>query len=626
MEHGSSGNNDWRHGWMFWVITLGTLGVLGLGFLGHARYEQAQNDGHADFASATYHALQLLILHAPHLDHAVPPELHAARALSVVVVFLAGFLAFLGFFRQEWLLVRLRLRWWRAYVVLCGLGDLGRRLRWWDDHVVICGLGDLGPRLALDGRRRGRFVVAIEKSGNASVLEQARRGGVLVLEGNACEESTLRRARVAGAECLVAACADDHTNTAIAALAGQLLARRPASLDPLLVRLLIRNPKTRDVLLGSKLIPTGTHLAPRDDSAPRYRVNLSDLDYHATAARLALNHHALDVRDGLDTEPVREHDDTIVHLVVIGFGLMGRALMLQAARLCHFANEVGENILPRITIVDHDPSNWTEFKSRQKHLDEVCVAEFQTHDPSGTSFADIMAALGNTPNTRVTYAVCLEPHSEPDKRAENDRVNLHLSIELAGHVDAAVQTLVFQSTRCGYAALFPPSDQATVRHLHPFGMIEDIYAWDVLLHEAEDKLASRLHQFYLEGEKKKADFGSKPGHKAWAELPDYLKDSNRQAADHIRIKLRTLELSEEALLSGPELSTSQIELLAKMEHVRWCAEKWLDGWEYSPDRNNDKKRHDDLRAWRELPDTERWIDRDLVAKIKAALRETDGKS
>jgi hypothetical protein len=204
MEQSGTSIDERPPRWQLWLAVLAGVGVFLFGAVGYWRYESRLHPGaYPDLLSVLYHTAQLLVLHAPHLTHDVPWELHVARLLGVAFVFAAGLLAAWKLFRQEWLTFRLWLPWRR-------------------DHVVICGLGDLGLRLAIEGRRKGKFIVAIENQGNRSAPDQARANGVLVIEGDACDLPVLRRARVGRAEFVVAACPEDHTNVAIAAQARTL--------------------------------------------------------------------------------------------------------------------------------------------------------------------------------------------------------------------------------------------------------------------------------------------------------------------------------------------------------------------------------------------------------------------
>lgn len=136
----------------------------------------------------------------------------------------------------------------------------------------------------------------------------------------------------------------------------------------------------------------------------------------------------------------------------------------------------------------------------------------------------------------------------------------------------------------------------------------------------------------------------------WREANEWARESNRQAADHLYVKLRCLGIeirdSSETTEEGPAFAVAdglpeddgffepeEKEQLARMEHRRWCAERLLAGWRPLPrteenvrawDEDNnafkDQKLHIDLAHFDELPTDERDKDYDHIEAIPAFLR------
>jgi len=355
------------------------VAAFGFGFAGIWEYERAAHPtGSVDFFSLIYHTLQLFILHGPHLDRPVPWQLHVGRLLGAIPLCVAAVMAFLKVFPDEWNLMMLRLPWTRG-------------------HVVICGLGDIGQRLAVQGCQRKRRIVAIEKSCSPSTRQLMRNEGVLILDGDASDEGQLKAAQVHRAEFVIASCKDDQTNAAIAALVGKVLGSVSGRSVPLVCRTLIGNPDTRQLLSRHPLF----------SDTLRYRVNFSDLDQHGVAARQAFRLYPLDF------QPIRQHDDTVVRLVVIGFGNAGQSLALHAAQIGQFANEVGKGKRLRLTIMDSTSALFEEFKARYRNLDHVCdveaVAEREVTSDLVSALADLCPSVEQA-DTLVTYAFCWDDH------------------------------------------------------------------------------------------------------------------------------------------------------------------------------------------------------------------------
>jgi len=578
-------NPERRSSWQLWLGAAVALAVIIFGVIGFWKYESAAGrEGRPDFFSVLYHTCQLFIIHTPHLDGTLPWQLHLARFLGACLFFAAAITAFLKVFRDELLFLRLWLPWRRG-------------------HVVICGLGDLGLRLAVDGRLRRKFIVDIEKHGKQASFEQARKAGVLLLAGDACDTALLRKARVGRAEFIVAACDDDQTNVAVASLVGQFVAPDSRREAPLICRLLIRDPKVRQLLNKETIFP-GVGID--------YRINFSDLNPDDTASRQALRLFPLDFI------PVRENDETIVHLIILGFGSIGQSFALHAARMVHLANEVDKGKRLRITIVDRDPKNgWIDFQSRYGALSKVCDADFTAGHPDDPGFIASMVAFCPPPGSQdelVTYAICYD----------DDQINLRLGLELSkAPADFPVQVLIHQTMRCGFAALFPKEGHGSGLgpRVHAFGMREDIFTWDILLRESEDVLAQALHEDFREKrEKEGKPDAENPG---WDKLSEEFKDSNRQAADHIPVKLRALGYHEEILRSDKQrimgFTDNELLLLAKMEHARWCAERWLAGWIFGPVTDRPRKISRYLKEWNKLLPEEQKKDFEQIRAIPNVL-------
>jgi len=575
----SAGNAGRRKKLYWWTTAAVAAAAFSFGFVGMWQYE-ARSAGHVDGWSVFYHTLQLFILHAPHLEGPVPWSLHLGRLLAAALVSAATVLAFYVFFYDEWKLMTLRLPWTRG-------------------HVVICGLGDLGIRLALEGRKHKKIVVAIEKSCPPAMREAMRDQGVLVLDGDASGEDQLKAAQIHRADFVVAACPDDRTNVAIAAAAGKILASSRQRTAPVLCRTLIRNPDTRQ-LLSKQALLTADPL--------RYRVNFSDLDEHSVAARRVLRFHPLDL------PPIREHDDTVVRLVIVGFGMAGQSLALHAARIGHFANEVGKGKKLRLTIVDPTERTLNDFKARHTKLDHVCDVEYLAYSPSPAFVSTLaeLCPLQRPFTTQATYAICWDDHTDDER---NFRLGTELSPSLKGR---PAQILIRQTTTHGFAALLSKDHDGA--SIHPFGMVEDVFSWDVLVHESEESLARALHEVYRTGRLKNGE--QVPG---WDELGEEFRDSNRQAADHIPIKLRALGYQEQPLRKDKEpivrFKGHEVDLLARMEHARWCAERYLAGWSYAEETNRSRKLSRALVEWHKLSIEEQKKDHEQINAIPQALHD-----
>jgi len=305
--------------WQWWLVcVLAVVGTL-LAIIGLRQYEIA-HWGHADIGSVFYHTLQMYILHTPHFEPPVNVPLQVGRWLIAGASLLTVGMALLRIFREEAQLLR---------------------LRWAKGHVVVCGLGELGRQLATEFRKAGKKVVAIESRPDNAFVPQVRSQGVTVLIGDACEQAMLRKARVGHARQVLATCSDEGTNIAVATCVAAVAKPGERTGRPIEHWLFIADPQLRATLKSRDVFP---------GVGSGYTVNVRGLDIYELSARQAFEAHPL------DHSPILQGSSKRVHLLIAGFGQMGQAIAVQAARIGHFAN--GARM--RITIVD--PAAGTYWK------------------------------------------------------------------------------------------------------------------------------------------------------------------------------------------------------------------------------------------------------------------------
>jgi voltage-gated potassium channel Kch len=135
--------------------------------------------------------------------------------------------------------------------------------------------------------------------------------------------------------------------------------------------------------------------------------------------------------------------------------------------------------------------------------------------------------------------------------------------------------------------------------------------------------ARALHECYLAmrsaaGEKA----ADNPSLVPWDRLPEHLKASNRDQVAHLRVKLMAVGRDLAPGADGPSdpLSPDEIELLAEMEHRRWCDHERFAGWTLGPHKDVEAKTTPHLVPWEELPEQIRDIDREFARAIPDLVR------
>ena len=144
-------------------------------------------------------------------------------------------------------------------------------------------------------------------------------------------------------------------------------------------------------------------------------------------------------------------------------------------------------------------------------------------------------------------------------------------------------------------------------------------------------IARAIHDSYVSGHPPDPN---NPSLAAWENLREDLKESNREQADHIAVKLRIAGLWFRKRVPGSPASPDAtrlkdfVERLAMAEHDRWVAEKRRKGWIVAPCqekscRNNEFLLHNCLFRWEELTDEHKQLDINTVKMIPDHLAKAD---
>jgi voltage-gated potassium channel Kch len=560
-----------------WVV-IGALWIVAyvLGYIGSVKQFAATGEERS-FLDPFYRPLQLFLMDDSMvvLGPVVSWELEVARFLAPVVAAYTALVALLTLFRDQIKIFR---------------------LRFVRGHTVICGLGQKGLQLVKDFNNHGDQVVVIEVDEDNDEISSCRELGIPVLIGDAKDEVLLRKARVYCAKYVVAITGDDGTNIEIAMLTHKLVEKRKASLSGVVQCFVHIVDFKLCTLLSRHRIFTNTEDA----------FEISVFNVYENSARVMLREHPLD-RSGISAEDLRD-----VHLVVAGFGQMGESIVLQAARIAHFANDKKL----RITVIDKiAEEKMRSFYGRYPQFDKVC---------------EIVFLKGDIENTEIIEKICEWAYDEKNVTSaavtfNNDAQSLSCALNIISRLhNSAIPIAVRMTEENGLGMLLESDVKGSDRlnYIYPFGMIGLICTREILVNEKLNLLAKAIHTDYV----RKAKADGRPENDlsilSWEQLHPDLKSSNLQQADHIPVKLRAIGYYS----SRPEIGKSpvtafadeEVELMAKMEHARFNAERFLAGWTIGP-KNIEEKRSPYLVPWEELPENIKEYDRDTVRKIPHRL-------
>lgn len=330
----------------------------------------------------------------------------------------------------------------------------------------------------------------------------------------------------------------------------------------------------------------------------------------------------------------------VPHLLLAGFAEPAQAILVQALRLIHYGT--GE---PRVTVLcDRSQDSATAFLRRYPRAVKVAEVRFaplgtpsgeRGHPGDGATFAGPTGELDRalaphgaaapaaspgavsanawsreTPVTLVV--VCL-----PDPPGLGLEVARQLARDLAAAQGVSPPILL----EIGDASADGQVEQWDGQIL-PFSYLRDACRAAVLLEGRGDEVARTIHDHYRDSIAAQGrDPDAEPAAQPWKRLATSYRQANRHQADHVWAKLAVADCRAvpEEMVESFALTPSEVEQLAVIEHQRWAADRYLDGWSYAPVRDNRLRHHPQLAPYAELSEPMKDLDRFAVRGLPALL-------
>lgn len=439
-------------------------------------------------------------------------------------------------------------------------------------HVLVLGLDDKGYALALSALVDGKHVIVLKTSeGTADQLAEIKRLGAIVVVTPVIHINHLKSLYVCKASEVFCCRDSDALNIETAEMVADCFYRFGDD----------SGDKYADVFVHLN----DTQLAKRINDFPRFvRTYAADIHFW--------NEEQIFVDSLLRTFPPERFAALSCrekpHIVLVGTGSLVIALATHIARTSHFiqgrgielsfvleggeasfSNESGLNRIAKVLNIQFHDCSLEEFISGSEKSNAIIAAATQIFLVGDDNLYSFSAAL-EIRTLMLTSCLFMAPIIY--------RKNANSLMSEAGGSDDGV----------GEAP----------DNIYEFGDILDEGAYAKVLRWDDAYLARRVHEHSYRNESADNPHDFVP----WRSLPYSLRESNRLFVDSWKSKLESIAV----VMDGNgviELSATELEELAELEHSRWYGERIVDGWVFSDQRSNVAKRHPLLKHWGELSHT-----------------------
>ncbi len=455
------------------------------------------------------------------------------------------------------------------------------------NHILILGFQQCGQQFALAALAQGKQVIAIELQINDQ--QQAfimQNNNISLLLANPTDKATLLQAAAHQAQRIIFTNKNHLLNIQGLKNLQQILQQQATTTKSAHIQ--IQDPNLLESL-------------KQDSQFLKQQQNLKVITFNKqrlTARRLLLSQPLYQYADMRGQDRIR--------VAIFGYNHQAQQLLLQLASSSYYRDFK----VPEIIIIDSQAQQRRQqIISRYPGLQDTKICKLTTIDfdiNTQTPDAEFLQKLdqGNSAYGQNLTAIIL--------CHEQDNQNITASLQLRIKIQQTRIALapIYVSMTQDLDALSINTDQTpnfeTV--LQHFG--QQTCSWQEIVETSSDKLAKFIHKAY------NARYGK--GTK-WQDLTETYREANRGAADHIAVKLASLGYiipQDPSNWSQQVDLTENQELLAKLEHNRWYAERRLNGWQYGPKRDDNRKIHPCLVPYEQLPEQEKEKDRTNIQDLQ----------
>lgn len=306
-----------------------------------------------------------------------------------------------------------------------------------------------------------------------------------------------------------------------------------------------------------------------------------------------------------------------VHLMMFGFGSVGQAVLLQLAQQGHYLS----GLKPKITVIDQQASlRYSNLLQHVPALADILEIEPVEDEFDLISSKEIEKWLATTTPTMIY--VC----------TKKEVTNLRLSRLILGFLDS--QKNGKEGNKAPDVVALDPPGGCILSDFKKEGEYDNFYVYSLayssndrepsplttgLLTDIDDEYAQKIHSDYCK------NYPTAEWSIPWKMLTESARNANRRPADHLSVKLRAVNRRSvpKGDAEAAPLSSAELEILSRMEHNRWCAERKLDGWVYGSSSDRAKKIHNNLVPYDDLDEDTKQKDRNNVKSLFSVVLGDD---
>jgi hypothetical protein len=456
-------------------------------------------------------------------------------------------------------------------------------------HAVVIGDDLFAMTLVRRLQAARDQVVVISDTVDPERTDDLIPGAALVVVGNAWDQAVLRAGGVPRAATVYACLPDSAANAAAVAAIAAIIGPDSDRDEPLACYARLADG---ELALALKARRVGL------SSASAFR-----LDFFTPEEIAARKLATLILKDHLGS------DDTVPAVAVIGLGPFGRALVVELARLWRV--RTGGPPLPLVLIGMNASFQLTDLQRRYRTVDEHCASRPMDEPAENVDFTTIQwasptagAADGSsTPATRHLI-LCDQDEDTALRRGLN---TVRSATDTDAHTRQSVTVCVGQRTALG-ELISPQLLAPGAGEVRVFAIMHEAAEPEELRNDTLTVLARAIHAQYLVDQQAKGiAVGASDSMQPWDALRADLQAANRKQAEGIGAKLSEINAVVVPMTYPTTeftFASSEITMLARLEHERWCAERQEKGWTFAPVRDDTRKHHNLLCPWTNLPSEE----------------------